>query len=202
MIANLIYSLVRVHLRTYLLPSMYPTIYVEGILSLSDLSRHSTNSPFNAVCPAADATTTNNKDDDADNDGDDDNDDAGVLEGKLPAIMPPKKKTLAAAFKTKAVDAITDALKKASVSSPKAPAFVPYLTKVTDAYFVCTFIEGGKRFVEVDLNLAAALCSNDGIKAVLSNDGMNIQFQRGVVFIILYDQVPPKGSSHCLQPGQ
>ena len=38
-IANLIYSLVRVHLRTYLLPSMYPTIYVEGILSLSDLSR-------------------------------------------------------------------------------------------------------------------------------------------------------------------
>ena len=30
------------------------------------------------------------------------------------------------------------------------------------------------------MNLAAALCSKDGIKAVLSNDDMNIQFQRGM----------------------
>jgi hypothetical protein len=108
------------------------------------------NSPCDAVLPAANATTTNNKDYDAaaadnDNDNDDDDDDddaadtdadtdanANADEEKLPAIMPPKKKT-AAASETKAVDAITDALKKAIVSSPKAPAFVPYSTKVTDA---------------------------------------------------------------------
>jgi len=127
------------------------------------------NSTFDAVRPAADATTTNNEDDDntaasVDNNNDDN---ANPYEEKLPAIIPPKKKP-AAASETKAVDAITDALKKASVSSTKAPAFVPYSTNVTDAYFAHTFIEGGKRFVEVDLNLAAALCSKDGIKAVLS----------------------------------
>ena len=139
----------------------------------------SLNSPFDAVRPAAAALTTNKKDDDA-NDDDDDDDDDDNASAKLPASMPPKKKTPAATSKTEAVDAVTDALKKASVSSPKAPAFVPYSTKVMDAFFVCTFIEGGERFVEVDLNLAAALCSKDDIKTVLSNDGMSIQFQRGV----------------------
>ena len=140
---------------------------------------------FNAVRPAADATATINKDDDADAaaaaaaDDDDADADANADEEKLPAIMPPKKKP-AAASETKAVDAITDALKKASVKAPATPAFVPYSTKVTDAYLVRTFIEGGERFVEVDMNLAAALCSKDGIKAVLSNDGMSIRFQRGV----------------------
>jgi hypothetical protein len=142
------------------------------------------NSPFDAVRPAADTTTNNNEDDDdtaaaADDDDDDSDDDANAYEEKLPAIIPPKKKP-ADASKTKAVDAITGALKKASVSSTKAPVFVPYLTKIPDAYFLRTFIKSGKRFVEVDLTLAAALCSKDGIKAVLSNDGMNIQFQRGV----------------------
>ena len=156
----------------------------------------SLNSPFDAVRPAAATLTANKKDDDAndadadndddddddndDDDGDDDNASADALKGNLPASMPPKKKTPAATSKTEAVDAVTDALKKASVSSPKAPVFVPYSTKVMDAYFVCTFIEGGERLVEVDLNLAAALCSKDDIKAVLSNDGMSIQFQRGV----------------------
>ena len=173
------------------------------------------NSPCDAVLPAANATTTNNEDYDAAaaaNDDDDDNDDntdadadanANADEEKLPAIMPPKKKT-AAASKTKAVDAITDALKnKASVSSPKAPAFVPYSTKVTDAYFVRTFIEGGERFVEVDLNLAAALCGKDGIKAILSNNGMSIQFQRGVLSSFFTTRrLWKEGSDHCLQPGQ
>jgi hypothetical protein len=94
-------------------------------------------------------------------------------------------------------------LKKASVSSPKAPASVPYSTKVTDAYFARTFIEGGERFVEVDLNLAAALCGKDEIKAILSNNGMSIQFQRGVLSSFFTTRrLWKEGSDHCLQPGQ
>lgn len=157
---------------------------------------------FDAIRPAADATTTKNKDDDADaaaddEDADDDNDeadaDANADEEKLPPIMPPKKKP-AAASETKAVDAVTDALKKVSV---KAPAFVPYSTKVTDAYIIRTFIEGSERFVEVDLNLAAALCPKDGIKAILSNDGMSIRFQRGVFSSFFTNRRLRKDLSHA-----
>jgi hypothetical protein len=71
------------------------------------------NSPFDAVFPAANAITTNNEDydaaaaaDDNDNDNDTDTDtdaNANADKEKLPAIMPPKKKT-AAVSETKAVE--------------------------------------------------------------------------------------------------
>jgi hypothetical protein len=79
------------------------------------------------------------------------------------------------------IDEITGGVKNAVVSSPKkAPAFTPYTTKVTDPALIRCFLESGERFVKVDLSLAAALLCGDGIKAILTPDGMGISLQRGV----------------------
>jgi hypothetical protein len=66
------------------------------------------------------------------------------------------------------------------VSYPKKAAFTTYATKVTDPILVHTFLEGGKFFVKVDMNIAAALNCGDRIKATLTPDAMGISFQRGV----------------------
>jgi hypothetical protein len=144
-----------------------------------------------AACTATAAATDNNEDvlDDVDDDSDDEDDEDEKLPGTQPAIMSNKglKKSPLAATAAKrgggvTVEEITAGMKKnAIVSSPKkGPAFTPYTTKVTDPALIRCFLEGGERFVEVDLTLAAAVMCGDGIKAILTPDGMGISFQRGV----------------------
>ncbi len=145
-----------------------------------------------AACTATAAATNNNEDVldeykhvDDDSDGDDKDE---KLPGTQPAIMSNKglkKSPLAASGAKKGggvtVEEITAGMKNAVVSPPKkGPAFSPYTTKVTDPALIRCFLEGGERFVEVDLSLAAALMCGDGIKAILTPDGMGISFQRGV----------------------
>ncbi len=75
------------------------------------------------------------------------------------------------------MEVITAGMKNAIVSSSKkGPAFTPYTTKVTDPILIRCFLEGGERFIKVDLSLAAALMCGDGIKAILTPDGMGISF--------------------------
>ncbi len=138
----------------------YPTI---SPVVLSDAARTAT------------ATTTNNNDggDDKDNnedDNDNNNDGNDDDDKKLPALpaMSYKKTTtssVAAATSGNVVDDLSACFQKAGVSSPNKAAFTTYSTKVMDQFLVCTFLEGGKFFVEVNMNIAAALTCGDGIKA-------------------------------------
>ena len=69
---------------------------------------------------------------------------------------------------------------KVSVSTPKAPAFTSYSTKVQDPILIRTVFVDGKQYVEFDASIAAALLCGDGIKAVLASDGMGVSLHRGV----------------------
>jgi hypothetical protein len=100
----------------------------------------------------------------------------------LPA-MSSKKTTPSSAAAAKSgnvLDDLSARFQKTGVSLPKKAAFTTYSTKVTDPILICTFLEGGKFFVKVDMNIAAALTCGDRIKATLTPDGMGTSFQRGV----------------------
>jgi hypothetical protein len=97
--------------------------------------------------------------------------------------MSTKKKTTTAAAATKSgVDEITSGLNKSkvSVSTPKAPVFTSYSTKVQDPVLIRPVWVNGEQYVEFDMSLAAALMCGDGIQAVLAPDGMSVSLQRGV----------------------
>ena len=80
------------------------------------------------------------------------------------------------------MDEITSGLNKtkASVSTPKAPAFTSYSTKVLDPFLICTITDGGEQFLEVNVSLAAAFMCKDRIMALLLPDSMSVSLQRGV----------------------
>ena len=172
------------------------------------------NSPCDAVLPAANATTTNNKDYDAaaadnDNDNDDDDDDddaadtdadtdanANADEEKLPAIMPPKKKT-AAASETKAVDAITDAcviIESSCLCS---------LLDKGHGCLLCSHRHRGWRMVcRSRLEPCSCTLQQGWVQGSFEQQRHEHTISEGGVFILLYDQAPSGGSEHCLQPGK
>jgi hypothetical protein len=97
--------------------------------------------------------------------------------------MSSKKTTASSAAAAKSgnvVDDLSTCFQKAGVSSPKKAAVTSYSTKVTDTILIFTFLEGGKCFVKVVVNIAGALNCRGGIKATLTPEGMGISFQRGV----------------------
>ena len=113
----------------------------------------------------------------------DDADDAAIDDKPAIMVTATKKRTTTAAAATKSgVDEITSGLNKTkvSVSTPKAPAFTTYSTKVEDPILIRTVFVDGEQYVEFDVSLAAALICGDGINAVLAPDGMSISLQRGV----------------------
>jgi hypothetical protein len=69
---------------------------------------------------------------------------------------------------------------KVSVSTPKAPVFTYYSTKVQDLVLIRPVWVDDQQYVEFDMSLAAALMCGDGIQAVLAPDGMSLSLQRGV----------------------
>jgi hypothetical protein len=143
-----------------------------------------------AAHTATATTTTNNnggdnEDNDEDNDCNDDDDDDDDDNKKLPTLPAMSSKittasSAAAAKSGNVVDDLSACFQKAGVSSPKNAAFTTYSTKVADPILVCTFLESGKFFVDVDMNIAAALTYGDRIKATLTPGSMGISFQRGV----------------------
>ena len=123
------------------------------------------------------AASTTENDDEYDTDDADD-----ATTDDKPAMSTKKKATTAAAATKSGVDEITSGLNKTkvSVSTPKAPVFTSYLTKVQDPILVRTVFVDGEQWVEFDMSIAAALLCGDGINAVLASDGMSISLQRGV----------------------
>ena len=111
----------------------------------------------------------------------DDNDANDTTTDNEPAMSTKTKATTAAAATKSGVDKIASGLNNTKVgTTPKAPVFTSYSTKVQDPILICTVFVDGKQWVEFDVSIAAALMCGDGINVVLVSEGWGTSLQRGV----------------------